>query len=350
MRKIAIRFLKRLLLTLLVLVLLLIGGAFLLPASAHVERSITIERPVSTLFALLNGYRRFNEWSPWALKDPRARYAISGPPSGVGAKQSWQGDPGTVGSGSQEIVASKADESITTALEFGQMGNAVGQYRFAAAGAATTIVWSFDAQMPLALDGNFVGNIVGRYMGLFMDRFVGPDFELGLQRLKMLAGTLPNVDIAGVAGAAVQLAPRRIYFVSGSSGTDPESAHRVLAEAYGQLTKFLQDNGLSMNGAPLTMTTSWDAAGWKFDAAVPVDSTATPTRTNIQAGATYAGPALQFMHVGPYDRLGDTIDKAYAWAAVHGYKTKDRLIEDYLSDPGTTPAQQLQTRVTIPVE
>jgi hypothetical protein len=56
------------------------------------------------------------------------------------------------------------------------------------------------------------------------------------------------------------------------------------------------------------------------------------------------------MHVGPYDRIGETTTKAFAWLAVQGYKAHDRLIEDYISDPGQTPAEQLQTRLTIPIE
>src|SRR5215471_4271238 len=114
------RLLKGLIVFLLVLVVALIGVAFVLPSSAHVERSITIERPPSEVFAVLNSFRRFNEWSPWAAKDPNAQYTFSGPLTGAGAKMSWQGDPKTVGTGSQAIVASKPNESVTVALDFGE--------------------------------------------------------------------------------------------------------------------------------------------------------------------------------------------------------------------------------------
>jgi len=70
----------------------------------------------------------------------------------------------------------------------------------------------------------------------------------------------------------------------------------------------------------------------------------------VKAGATYAGKAVQFVHVGPYEKLGDTIIKAYAWLAVQGLKPKERLIEEYVSDPGNTPAEQLKTLIKIPVE
>jgi effector-binding domain-containing protein len=344
------RFLKGLIVFLLVLFVALVGVAFVLPPSAHVERSVTIDRPASEVFAVLNSYHRFKDWSPWAAKDPNAQYTISGPASGVGAKQSWVGDPKTVGSGSQEIIASKANESVTTALDFGDMGKANAHFVLAPAGSGTKVTWTLDTIAPLALDGKIIWNAMGRYMGLFMDRMVGPDYEAGLAKLKALVESFPNVDISGVNGEVVQLAPRKIYFVSARSGADAESAKAVLTVAYAKLGKYLQDNNLTMQGPPLTITTSYDANGWKFDAAVPVERNEAATREDIQAGATYAGRAAQFTHVGPTDKIGDTTTKAFAWLAVQGYKAKDRLIEDYISDPGNIPPEQLQTPLTVPIE
>ena len=344
------RFLKRLVLVLLVLVMVAIGAAFLLPGSAHVERSTTIARPPSMVFAVLNSYRRFNDWSPWFGKDPHAHYTITGPAAGVGAKQSWTGDPKTVGTGSQEIIESKPDQSVTTALDFGDMGKASARFLLSADGKGTRVTWTLDTQAPLALDGQLLWNTVGRYMGLFMDGMVGPDYESGLAKLKTLVETFPDVDIGGVSGEAVTVTPRPIYFVSASSGPGAESAKAVLTEAYAKLGKYLGDNGLTMQGAPLTITTSYDKSGWKFDAAIPVDRNNAATRDDIQSGATYGGTAVQFVHVGPYDKLSDTITKAEAWLSVQGYKVTDRLIEEYVSDPGNTPPEQLKTKVTIPVQ
>ncbi len=87
----------------------------------------------------------------------------------------------------------------------------------------------------------------------------------------------------------------------------------------------------------MTITTSYDQSGWKFDAAVLVDRNDATPSGDVKAGSTYAGKAVQFMHVGEYDKIGDTTQKAYAWLAVQGYKAKDRLIEEYISDPGNTP-------------
>jgi len=346
------RFLKNLLLFVVIVAALAVGVAFVLPDSAHVERSITINRPASEVFAVLNGYRRFNDWSPWAAKDPNATYTIGGPASGVGAKFSWQGDPRTVGSGNWEITESTPDKSVTSALDFGNRGKARAHFALVpgTSPGSTRVVWSLDTQAPLALDGHLAWNTVGRYIGLFMDKMVGPDYEQGLQRLKTLIEGFPAADIAGVQGEEVQRTAQKIYFVSGSSGTDAESAKAVLAEAYGKLDEFIKANGIAMQGAPMTITTSHDANGWKFDAAIPVDRNDAAPSGDIRSGETYAGKAVQFKHVGPYDKLGETMQKAYAWIAVQGYKAKDRLIEEYISDPGNTPPEQLQTRLVVPVQ
>src|SRR4029077_13297832 len=136
------RFLKRLVVLLVVLIVLAIGVAFVLPGSAHVERSTTIARPPSVVFAVLNSYRRFKDWSPWVEKDPHAHYTISGPVAGVGAKESWVGDPRTVGTGSQEIIESKPNVWAPTALDFVDMGKASARFLLSADGKSTRVIWT----------------------------------------------------------------------------------------------------------------------------------------------------------------------------------------------------------------
>jgi len=346
------RFVRNLLLFIVVVIVLLIGCAFLLPGATHVERSITINRPASEVYAILNGYRRFNEWSPWAAKDPNAKYTISGPAFGVGAKQSWVGDPQKVGSGSQEIVESTPNTSVVTQLDFGDMGKARARFVLApdTAPTNTKVTWTLDVDAPLAFDGGFVHNLIGRYMGLFMDKMVGPDYEQGLAKLKTLAEGLPAADISGVHGDELEHAAQKIYYISTSSGADVESAKAVLTDAYGKLGEFLKANGIATQGAPLTITDSDDANGWKFDAALPVDRNDVAPTGDIKSGETYAGKTVQFMHIGPYDQLSDASQKANAWLAVQGYKPNGRRIEEYVSDPANTPPEKLLTVIYIPVQ
>lgn len=343
------RFLKNLLLFLVVVAIALIGVAFVLPNTAHLERSITINRPGSEVFAVLNNMHRFNAWSPWFDLDPNAKYTWSGPDNGVGSKLSWVGNK-DVGSGSMEIKESKPSDALKIALDFGDMGKADSHFALAPSAAATKVTWSFDSDAPLAFDGKFVWNVIGRYMCLFMDKMVGADYDKGLAKLKSLVESFPAADISGVQGEVVQRTPQKIYFVSASSGNDPESAKAALSQAYGKIRSFIQNNGVTIQGAPMSITTSFDENSWKFDAALPVDRNDVEATGDIKRGDTYAGKAIQFMHVGTYDKLAETAQKAHAWLVVQGYKSRDRVIEEYITDPGNTPVEQLQTRLVIPVE
>jgi hypothetical protein len=66
--------LKKIVLALVVLIVLLAAVGMLLPRNVHVERSIVIDAPAATVFALLDGYKQFNKWSPWAVYDPNAKH------------------------------------------------------------------------------------------------------------------------------------------------------------------------------------------------------------------------------------------------------------------------------------
>lgn len=164
-----------------ILFILVVG--LLLPSKVHVERSIVINAPPSTVFALINDFRKFNLWSPWAKLDPNTQYTFSGPDSGVGAKMAWHSENRDVGSGQQQILASTPDQHIQTALNFGDMGTAFATFDLAATDAGTRVTWGFDN------DNGY--NIIGRYFGLMMDKMIGPDFERGLANLKTLAESTP---------------------------------------------------------------------------------------------------------------------------------------------------------------
>jgi len=336
------RFLKGLLTLVAIIVVALVAIAFFLPKTSHVERSVTIDRPPSEVFGVLNNLHRFNAWSPWFDIDPNAKYTFSGPPAGVGSKFDWAGNK-EAGSGKMEIIAAKPSESLKLQLDFADMGRPTAEFHLAPAGQGTKVTWSFDQ--------SFEGSLVGRYFGLMMDSWVGKDYEKGLAKLKALVETFPAVDISGVDGQPVDLAPQKIYYVSGGPVADDASAKAALTAAYRQIGMFLAANKLAMQSAPLTITNSYDkAVGWKFDAAVTVAENDIAPTGDIKAGTTYEGKAMQFTHVGGYDTIAVTIAKAYAWLAVMGLKPKDRLISEYVTDPGSTPVEQLRTLIKIPVE
>jgi hypothetical protein len=164
----------------------LVVGLFL-PTSAHVERSVATAASPGTVFGIVNGFRRFNEWSPWFDLDPQARYTYAGPERGVGARMSWTSEQPDVGAGSQEIVAVEPDRSVTTRLDFGPQGQATARLDITPAADGSRITWIFDT--------SFEDDFLGRYFGLFFDRWIGADYEKGLARLKALAESTPPAGL-----------------------------------------------------------------------------------------------------------------------------------------------------------
>jgi len=176
--------LKKLLGALLIVVIVLVGVAYMLPRDSHVERSVVIDRPAAVVFPFVNSFKRFNEWSPWVQYDPNAKLTFSGPDAGPGAAMSWAGNS-KVGPGSEIITESIPDKRVSVDLDFGDMGTSKASWLLSPAGNSTTVVWTLDANV-----GN---NPIGRYMGLFMDKMVGADYERGLAQLKALAEKAPAV-------------------------------------------------------------------------------------------------------------------------------------------------------------
>ncbi len=153
--------------------LLLIVG-LVLPRKIHVERTVVIAAPKSSVFATLTNLHEFNTWSPWAKLDPDATYTYSGPDVGIGAHMAWSG-PKT-GTGTQEIIAIDSDRRITLALDFGDMGRATAYYRLEPVEAGTELTWGFDEDVGM--------NLMARYFGLAMDNMVGGMYASGLATLK----------------------------------------------------------------------------------------------------------------------------------------------------------------------
>lgn len=169
----------RLVFGLLLLGVLLVSVAYVLPQHITVARSKVINAPESDVYLYVNNLKRFNGWQPWAARDPDTKYVYSGPEAGVGARMEWSSSHPEVGSGTHEIIESQSNSHVRVALDFGDMGKATATYRLEPYGAGTKVVWVFDTDV-----GN---NPLHRWMGLMFNRWVGSDFEQGLENLKKAA-------------------------------------------------------------------------------------------------------------------------------------------------------------------
>lgn len=341
------KILKTLVLSLagLILILALIGLA--LPRQVRVERATVIAAKPATVFTYLNGFKNFNQWSPWAALDPNTKYSYAGPLMGVGAKQSWASEDPNVGNGSQEITAVEANQSITMQLMLPEMLPSVVTQTLSPEGEGTKVVWALQADMG--------ASPLNRWFGLLLPKFIGPDYEKGLASMKPLIEALPKDDLSSTTLVATSAVP--LLTVSDSASVAGEGAEvgTKLAAAYGKIGEWMKVNGFEMASAPMAITRKFDdkTKFWEFDAAIAVNKpgAAPAAETGIQPVDSYAGAALKLTHIGSsYADMEASYAKLLAYKTVAGLEDNGRPWEHYLDDPTTTPAAEVKTDIYWPVK
>ena len=330
---------KKILIGLIALLVVLAVIGLILPRHVSVKRSVTINRPASLVYATVNSFVLFPKWSPWQDLDPNMSQSTEGPRDGVGAKLIWKGND-KVGSGTQLITASTADQSVASDLNFGDMGTAKSLVTLAADGNMTRTSWTVDVDMG--------ANPIGHYFGLTMDGMLGKDFASGLGKLKKLVESMPNTDIAGFSAEPVQLTAAPLLVVTETAPL--EGIAKAYGDGFAQIAKFMAKNKLHQAGAPLGIDAETTPGSYKFDAGIPIDRIDVASADGVRVVQSYAGKALKTTHVGAYEGLAKTHDQLLAYMAVHGYTAKGPTFSWFVDDPGNTPAEKVRTEMYAPVE
>jgi uncharacterized protein YndB with AHSA1/START domain len=162
------------------LVVILAGfGVFVAmqPADFTVERSATMAAPPAIVFAQVNDFHNWPNWSPWEKLDPAMEKTFSGAPAGTGAAYAWSSKDKNVGAGQMTITSAKIPERIDIKLDFLEPFKATNTtvFNFAPEGEGSKVSWAMSGQK----------NFVMKAFCLFndMDKMVGADFEKGLAAL-----------------------------------------------------------------------------------------------------------------------------------------------------------------------
>lgn len=149
------------------------------PDSFRVQRSIVVDAPPERVYALIQDFRRWTEWSPFETLDADLKRVYGGPLAGEGATYAWEGKK--AGSGAMTITRAEAPSKVLIRLEFTKPMKAVNTAEFTLApeGPGTRVTWAMYGPM------TFVSKLFSLVFS--MDGMVGGDFEKGLAKLKASA-------------------------------------------------------------------------------------------------------------------------------------------------------------------
>ncbi|SFE03398.1 SRPBCC family protein [Flavobacterium phragmitis] len=170
---------KRILIILILIISIVLIAAYFMPKEYAVEREITINKSVDSVFAYVKSLKNQNEFSVWANMDPKMKVSYKGVDGAVGSISSWESNIKEVGVGEQEITKITENRRIDFALRFKKPmeDTAVGFISTEpVSGNQTKVKWGISGVIP------YPTNIM--LPMLKMDQMIGNDLQKGLDNLK----------------------------------------------------------------------------------------------------------------------------------------------------------------------
>ena len=172
---------------------------------------------------------------------------------------------------------------------------------------------------------------------------------IGLAWPQLLLGQTPvPTQSIDPFGQETTLTAKTVVYVAGSGTWD--KAFGILLDAFKKVDAYLDKAGLKAAGPAMTIYTSTDDKGFNFRAAVPLaDPPKDPPGGDIAVGKSPEGRVLKFVHRGSYEELSQTYEAITNFLDEKSLDAKDLLIEEYVTDPVTTPEDKLVVNVFVPL-
>lgn len=292
--------LLEILISLAIVVALFLLVALVLPSHRHLEKQVETNRKLTIVYDTLNSLRRFPDWNPLVLRDPKMQLQFSGPASGVGARMDYTSDKPQLGQGSWEITATQPRASVTYAIVNPQRGHdKTSVFTLKPTGRAGRNV-----EISQTYDVSYGWDLLGRYAGLYVSRHVGDDMDLGLQRLTNMLAQVPNTDYAvqgsKLAGLSFVDLPAEDLLVvnAGSIERNTLKIQEAMRADMEWIKRSMDANGLVAAGPMRIVSTELARETYTFDVVVPVRraggaaaADTAPAPVAGQEGAVAAAPA-----------------------------------------------------------
>jgi hypothetical protein len=137
------------------------------------EATLTVRAPADVVFDLVESPRLWDEWTPW----PEVAFAYEGPPSGTGAKRSWD-DP-AVGVGSFTVTEARRPSVVRYQVELEGGAPTWGVFAMESVPEGTRVTWREE--------GDFGRNPLLGWAALSLRRRHGRQLEDRLRGLATVA-------------------------------------------------------------------------------------------------------------------------------------------------------------------
>ncbi len=330
------KILKRIIIWILVLILLLIGVAYLLPGSYKIERSTLIKSDGEMIYSMVCDFHNWEHWTPWSFDDDTTAVEEIIGNCEVGSINRWDGEE--MGKGEMKVTELIAGQKIMWDLGFeGFSQKMIINMYFEPEGDDWVVTWT--------AEGDLGYNPMYRYYGLLLDSDLGADFEKGLQQLKDFCESLP--DYPGIE--IVEVASMPSISVKDSV---PAADLGVFMETYmPQLYMYALRQEASMEGHPYSVYYNWDPEGMVLvEIGLPLEESIEGEGV-IMASMTPGGKAVKAAYYGPYEEMAIVYEALEKYITVMQLEAVGHAWEIYVTDPGSEPdSSKLETIVYFAIK
>lgn len=349
-----------LLVSLLIVAALFVVIALFLPAKRTFVHSVETNRPLSTVFDLLNGFNRFRDWNPLVRYDPRMQTAVEGPAAGVGARFAFNSQDKGIGKGNWEIVESVPGSMIRYRLD----NDARGQDKTMTMVFERTGQRNQNVKITQTYRVDYGWDLLGRFAGMYVTRNVGDDVRRGLEKFTTLLAQIPKYDYSQHKeefGFEDQPA-RDVLLVTTAAKRSNDEIATAINNQVSWIQKVMAANGLVADGPLRIVTNEFSGDTYGFDVVQPVrkaDAAAdapagTPLAVALEGPVQYeqlpARRVAYTRYIGPAPGLPRVRDVLRAWALVHNGDTTDRPYEDYVDGVAAMLNEDAKFTVHWPVK
>lgn len=335
------KFVKRFLLVVILFNIIAIIISLFLPSSLHLERKIIIDADKNQIFKQVNDLKNWKNWAPWVLLDSTV-YLVeenySSQSQGVGANFRWDSENDKVGKGKMEIIESKKNQLVEYKVDFGK-GEMFSGFYLKDVAEGVEVIWMIDV--------NFGFNPISKFFGLFMEDYIGADYELGLKRLKSYAEELPKINSVKVE----KLYLEKQWILSLRDTINQLEMSNIHGKMFAQISKFMNENEIKITDAPIVIYHFWSDSIIDIEAGIPTIDSIEVKDTNIQLNQIAAGNVVTAIHYGPYERLIETYNGINEWMRKNEVVVTGPPWEKYITDPSIEPnPEKWQTAIFFPIQ
>ena len=163
------------------------------------------------------------------------------------------------------------------------------------------------------------------------------------------AGGCRTVTNENEFGVEITLPEKTIVYLTGTGTWD--TAYETLVEALRTVHEYVDRRGLKPDGEAMMIYTGADDTGFEYKAAVPVMGPfENPPKGDLAVGPAPTGKAYKFVHRGAYDGMENLYEAITNFFDEKNIQPGELFIERYVTDPRTTPEDELVIEVIFPVK